>query len=121
MRVETRVEASADDAEEDALGAVDRGSSDLELVFEGGSNQVVGIRFDGVPVPSGATILEASVQFQVDETGSDATSLTLEGEAVDTAAPFLAATGDISSRPRTVASVSWNPVPWLTLGEAGPD
>ena len=121
VRVETWVTANADDAEENERGAVATGSSDLELVFDRGSNQVVGIRFNGVPVPSGAAILEAYIQFQVDETGSAATSLTLEGEAVDTAAPFLAATGDISSRPSTAASVAWKPPPWLTVGEAGPD
>jgi pectate lyase len=82
---------------------------------------VVGIRFNGVSVPPGAAILEAHIQFQVDETGSGATSLILEGEAVDTAAPFLAATGDISARPSTAAYVAWSPVPWLTVGEAGPD
>ena len=66
VRVEMRVAASADDAEEDTLGNVDRGSSDLELVFDHGSNQVVGIRFNGVPVPTGAAILGAHIQFQVD-------------------------------------------------------
>ncbi len=83
VRVEMRVAASADDAEEDTLGNVDRGSSDLELVFDHGSNQVVGIRFNGVPVPTGAAILGAHIQFQVDETGSDATFLRIKGEAGD--------------------------------------
>jgi hypothetical protein len=119
--VERRVEASVDDAEEDDLGAVSRDSSDLELVFDGEINQVVGIRFNGVPVPPGAAILAAHIQFQVDGPDSDATFLTLEGEAADTAAPFLTATGDISWRLRTAASVAWNPAPWLTAGEAGPD
>jgi hypothetical protein len=114
---ETRVWVSSDDAEEGPQGGVGRGSSDLELV----DNQTVGIRFSGVAVPRWATILAAHVQFQVDENGSDATSLTLEGEAVDHAAPFLEVIGDISSRPRTAASASWNPVAWPTVGEAGPD
>ncbi|MEE9608500.1 MAG: hypothetical protein V3U03_12235, partial [Myxococcota bacterium] len=118
--VEHRVEASLDDAEEDEQGGVNRSSSDLELVFAGG-NQTVGIRFNGVSVPAGATIHEAYLQFQVDETGADPTSLTLEGEAADLAAPFLDATADISSRPRTVAFVPWNPAPWPSVGEAGPD
>jgi hypothetical protein len=72
--IETRVGASSDDAEEDEQGRVNRSSSDLELVFAGG-NQTVGMRFSGVGVPPGATILEAYLQFQVDETGSDPTSL----------------------------------------------
>ena len=72
----------ADDGEEDGSGDVVLDSSDLELTFDG-SNQIVGIRFDGVVVPPRATILEAWIQFQVDEESSDPTSLTLEGEAVD--------------------------------------
>ena len=118
--VERRVEVGVDDAEEDTLGKVRRFGSDLELVFDAG-NQTVGIRFNGVPVPRGAAILEADLQFQAAETDSEVTSLTLEGEAVDTAAPFLDATGDISSRPRTVAFASWSPAPWPTGGEAGAD
>jgi len=47
---ETRVAASADDAEEKADGSVSRTGGDLELVFAG-SDQTVGMRFDGIPVP----------------------------------------------------------------------
>ncbi|MEE8474536.1 MAG: hypothetical protein V3T01_04250, partial [Myxococcota bacterium] len=74
-----------------------------------------------VSVPPGVTILEAYLQFQVDETDSVATSLTLEGEAVDHAASFTDAAGDISSRPRTAAATSWSPDPWTVRGEAGAD
>jgi hypothetical protein len=118
---EKRVDASSDDAEEDELGSIDRYSSDLELVFNNDGDQTVGIRINGVSVPPGATILDAYIQFQVDETSSAPASLTLEGEAADHAAVFLQTTGNISSRPRTVASLRWSPVPWLTMGEAGPD
>ena len=48
---DVRVAASSDDAEEGALGNISRGSSDLELVFDGGGNQTVGLRFTGVAIP----------------------------------------------------------------------
>jgi hypothetical protein len=76
---------------------------------------------NGVGIPQGATIVNAYVQFQVDEPNSVATSLTIEGEAVDDAPTFTYAAGNISSRARTTAAVSWSPVPWTTKGEAGPD
>jgi hypothetical protein len=117
---EKRVAAAADDAEESAGGAVDLGSSDLELVFDG-SNQTVGLRFTGVSVPAGASILEAWVQFQVDEANSGAISLTLEGQDADHAAIFTTASGNVSSRPRTSASVAWSPPGWGSAGAAGPD
>jgi hypothetical protein len=72
---EKRIDVSADDAEEGPRGGVSLTSSDLELV----DDQTVGIRFIDVGVPSGATVLEAYVQFQADETGSGAVSLTLAG------------------------------------------
>jgi hypothetical protein len=86
--IETRVGASSDDAEESEQGVVNRSSSDLELVFTSG-NQTVGTPFNGVGIPPGATILEATLQFQVDEADSGPTSLTVQGEAADHAAPFL--------------------------------
>ncbi|MGD9049251.1 MAG: hypothetical protein PVF77_14430, partial [Anaerolineae bacterium] len=118
--VEVRVAASSDDAEEAADGEVDLSSSDLELVFER-SLQTVGMRFNGVELPQGAEIVHAYLQFQVDETTSEATSLTIQGQDVGHAETFTSASGDISSRSRTAASVAWSPAPWPTRGEAGPD
>jgi VCBS repeat-containing protein len=121
--VEIRVAASSDDAEEDTVdGSVSMTSSDLEMIQES-NEQVVGIRFVGVDVPQGATIIDAWVQFQVDETTSITTTLTLQGEAADNGVTFSSSALDISSRPRTALeeAVSWSPPPWLTVGEAGPD
>jgi hypothetical protein len=118
--LESQVAASSDDAEENASGGVSLTSSDLELVVER-SNQTVGIRFNSITIPQGAIIANAYVQFQVDETSSEATSLTIQGEADDNAATFISANGNISSRPRTTAAVSWSPTLWTTVGEAGPD
>jgi hypothetical protein len=118
--VEIRVAASADDAEEGASGSVSLTSSDLELVLDG-SMQTVGMRFNGLPIPRGANILAAYVQFQVDEVGSSATNLTIQGQDSDNAANFATATRNVSSRPRTSVAVPWSPVPWNTVGQAGLD
>ena len=77
-----RVSVSTDDAEEGASGSMLLTSSDLELVYDYG-DQTVGMRFNGVDIPQGATILNATVQFQVDESNSGPTSLTIEGQAAD--------------------------------------
>jgi len=115
-----RVGSSFDDAEERASGSMYLDSSDLELVYDG-SNQTVGMRFNGLNIPQGTTITNAYVQFQVDETNSEAASLTIQGENIDNALTFTSSGGNISSRARTTAGVSWSPVPWTTKGEAGPD
>ncbi len=114
-----RIEASADDAEEKANGRVSIASSDLELVYDG-SYQTVGMRFNNIDIPQGSTITAAYIQFQADEVKSTDTSLTIEGELSANAAGFVKENMNISSRPRTSASVNnWNPDPWLSVGEAG--
>jgi hypothetical protein len=80
----------------------------------------VGLRFQGIDVPRGATVLGARIQFASDETASVPTSLIFEGEASDDAASFAKVQGDVSSRPRTDAAVGWEPAPWMS-GAAGPD
>ncbi|MFB3070625.1 MAG: hypothetical protein ACE1ZK_01025, partial [Nitrospirales bacterium] len=34
---------------------------------------------------------------------------------------FAATVGNISTRSRTAASVTWSPAPWASIGAAGPD
>jgi hypothetical protein len=115
------IAASSDDAEEKPSGSMRLTSSDLELTLDKTNQQVVGMRFTGVNIPPGASIQNAYIQFQADETGSDATSLTIYAEAVDNATTFVDATGNITNRTTTSASVAWSPVPWTTVGQAGPD
>ena len=112
----------SDDAEEKPNGNVVIRSSDLDLVRSGGE-QTVGLRFNGVSIPQNATIVDAYIQFNAHGLHSEATSLTLAGEATDNAATFVNnIAGNISTRPRTTASVSWPLIPaWTVIGEADLD
>jgi PKD repeat protein len=114
--VERRVGSSADDAEEAATGGMYLNSSDLELVFDG-SNQRVGLRFTGVTVPKGATILRAYLQFEAKELQSEATNLVVQGLAADNTTTFTTASGNVSTRARTTAAIAWSPAPWTLVGE----
>jgi hypothetical protein len=116
--LERFVAASWDDAEEQPTAVV-RSSTDLEMVVDGTINQVVGLRFLNLTIPPGATIAQAYVQFTVDAVTSVATQLTIAGEANDNPPTFLTNIGNISTRPRTTATVNWTPVAWSLLGEAG--
>lgn len=112
-----RVSNGNDDAEEKiSSGAMDLSSSDLEMIDDGGA-QYVGMRFGGVGIPRNAVITEAYVQFSTDEVNSEATSLLINGEAVDNSATYAATAFNISSRPRTAAGVSWTPAAWSTVSE----
>ena len=75
-------------------------------------NQTVGIRFNAVSIPQGATVLNAWLQFQADETSSEATTLMIQGQAADNPGTFTSTAFGISSRPRTAASASWSPPAW---------
>ena len=102
--------SSSDDAEEKASGSVSLSSSDLELI-EDGSAQTVGIRFAGVDVPQGAMIVDAYLQFQVDEKGAGETTLEIRGEAADDAVTYATGAFDITSRSVTSASAAWSRTP----------
>src|SRR5215211_2468192 len=115
---ELRVAAGSGDAEEGGSGAVGLSSSDLEFVTDGSLVQTVGLRFPGLGVPAGAAVTKAYIQFVADESQSEATTLTVRAQAADDAQAFTTAGFDVSSRPRTGASLSWSPGAW-TAGDAG--
>ncbi|HEX6401294.1 MAG TPA: hypothetical protein VF108_12615, partial [Actinomycetota bacterium] len=118
------IAAGSDDAEQQASGAVDLHSSDIELVQDGSSNnQTIGLRFTNMTVPTGATISNAYIQFQVDEvTTATPVNLTIRGELNPNPVTFTTATNNVSSRPNTAASVAWSNVPtWPTVGARGQD
>ena len=91
-------------------------STDMELGADGGTLQYVGMRFTNITIPRGATILNAYVEFEVDETGSNPTSVLIQAQASDNAPTFTTSTSNISSRARTTAQVAWNNIPaWTVL------
>lgn len=108
-------------------GSKDIGSSDLEIVEEGGPAdlQRVGLRFQNILIEPGATILEAYVRFDVDETdipgdNRNPFNVTITGEDTGNSAAFSAATPfDVRDRVTngngTDATVTW------TLGVEGDD
>jgi hypothetical protein len=114
-----------DDTAEEQIddGSNDWHSSDLELGSEGDSDssrQLVGIRFQSVSIPQGAVITNAYIEFTADEVYSGTTNLIIEGEDHDNAPIFVNLNGEMATRTRTAASVSWSDVPaWGTVGETG--
>jgi hypothetical protein len=117
-----RVSSSSDDAEESTdSGVVNVNSRDLEMAESNTRNRLVGMRFNGLNIPKNATITQAYLQFQVNESNSEMAHLKITGEATENASTFTTASRNISSRIKTSAEVEWEPEPWNTPGEAGPD
>ena len=126
------VSSSADDAEEcveDNLwvnpGDMLLDNSELEMVYDDNVLRLchvkVGLRFVNVTIPQGATIYNAYVQFTCKQVSTDVVNLTVNGQNSNNPAPFTDASGNISARPLTSASVNWVPMGWYTEDEAGTD
>jgi len=113
--VSPAISASSDDAEEDVSGGgLDTGSSDLEMMDDGGL-QEIGIRFTNVQVPQNATIISADVQFAVDQAAgqSGATTITISGELrSNDNPPTFAGSSNITSRTKSTVNVDWSPADW---------
>ncbi len=126
LSLERRVSQGTDDAEECLTNNSSYlTSSDLEFVRDdnpqGGSPcasaQSVGIRFQNITIPQGATVTSAYLEFTVDETDTESTNLTFHGENTDNSSPFTTANYNITNRSKTSSYVSWDNVPsWTTVG-----
>jgi hypothetical protein len=106
-----RVDASADDAEENGRGDLSLISSDIEMTYDYG-DQLIGLRFRGIDIPAGSIVDDAYIQFYADQSTSIATTLTIGAESTDDAPPFVAKRFNISSRKMTGNTVEWQPEPW---------
>ena len=115
------ISAGANDADQAQDGTVHRTTGDIELgTASAAAPMTAALRFTGVQIPNGATITNSQVQFTVDEAGKKGTNLLIRAERADNSAPIATTAFNISSRPRTTASVPWSPPAWQTLGAAGP-
>ncbi|MEJ2157509.1 MAG: PilC/PilY family type IV pilus protein [Desulfobacteraceae bacterium] len=113
-----------DDAEEGtAAGSVlYHNHSDLDLGgFSVATNDaLVGIRFQNVEIPQGATIESAYIEFNANASNAEVSNFLIEGEASDDAAPFALVADDLKSRTATAATVTWADVQAWTAGQYYP-
>ncbi len=114
---EVRASTSTDDAEERADGSVSTFDAVLELVDDGSEEQLVGVRFEPIPVSRGADVREAWIQFEAAQVSDLPADLEIRAEAVSDSAPFSTAPFDVSSRLRTSAAATWLAPVWFASGE----
>ena len=89
-------------------------SSDLEFGSEGNAGldwQAIGLQYDMLGIPQGATIISAKVTFEIDDNSNpgDSTGLTIFSELTTNASVFTMDAFNISSRTRSAASQGWSP------------
>ena len=116
-----KIDNDNDDVEEDDSGGMDLTSSDLEMIQES-TDQIIGLRFQNINIPQGATIDLANIQFTCDETSNlNPCVLEIYAENIDDAPAFSNSNANVSTRTKTNASVNWSPPDWNTPGESGVD
>ncbi len=110
--IQVKIKQSSDDAEERTTdGGIELTGGVLDLINSGSVDQVVGLRFQNLDIPQGATITSAFIRFKSAARKTSTASLSIKGENSDNAAAITSTAYDISSRTNTTASVNWNDVP----------
>ncbi len=97
--------------------AVVLNSTDLEIGLDGSAAQIIGLRFPNITIPKNAVITNAYVEFETDVAWSNSTGTIIHGQNDNDALTFTTTNANISVRPKTSASIVWNPVAWNTLDE----
>ncbi|WP_341927312.1 hypothetical protein [Nocardioides psychrotolerans] len=112
LPLDTPVAKAFDDVEQRPIGYADWLGASLNIPRAGTTSQTIGIRFDELAVPVGATITEAWIQFRASGSNADAASIQVAGIAEDDTPTFTTSGTTVSSRPRTQATTTWVPPAW---------
>jgi hypothetical protein len=115
--VTVAINTGSDDAEQNlSTNAVNPTGSDLELLYDSTFAQQVGLRFNNLAIPNGATITGAYIQFTARDSSQTVSSgnptITIRAQAADNPTTFVVSNNDISGRATTTASASWSPATW---------
>lgn len=120
-----RIDLDGHDWEQEYDGVL-RGSSDLEIMHEGGDTdeQKILLHFHDVTIPQGATITSAKIQFQKDSDGETRPcDAIFYAEDVDNATDPSSGLADnwIDNATVTTAEVNWSLPSWSgdTVGDQG--
>jgi len=109
-----QVQAPTDDAEELFGRATVVGNTAINLGVYSGYARRVGLRLNGLAIPPGAQIDSAVIELRAAESRSFGANFTITGEASDNASTFAHTVNNIDLRPKTQASVAWQPTPWVS-------
>ncbi len=105
--IDIRVSDGNDDAEQRSGGGMSVNGNILNMMD---GQAAIGIRFQDVTIPNGAAITNAYIEFVIDGSNDEATSLRVYGQDFDNPPAFSGADNDISNRAETSASVAWDEI-----------
>ncbi|MBN1984220.1 MAG: hypothetical protein JW795_22020 [Chitinivibrionales bacterium] len=119
LTTQRRIALSEDDVEQQIkTGLFSITSKELELCQDENSehDQMVGLRFFDIPIPRGATIINAFVRLTVAQPCGGRACFTIAAHDVDDAQPFDSVTATVSGRKTTTAVKKWSPAKWSRAG-----
>lgn len=102
----TSISAGNDDAYE-INSSVNLSSNTLKL-SDSTTPVLLGLRYQGLNIPRGATITSAYIRFTSTSYNVASTDLTISGELSGNASEFSNSANNLSSRTKTASSVLWN-------------
>jgi len=116
------IQSGSDDAEELQSGVMELSSGDLDMVYDDDdlNNAIkIGLRYQNINIPQGASIVSAQLKFQADEVSTTAATFSILIEANINPSTYSTANNNISQRSYYPTAINWNNVPtWSTVGEA---
>jgi len=108
ISVSPKVTESNSDSEENiTTGNNTFGGNDLGIGTINGDERIVGLHFRELPIPQGAKITSAVLEFTSNNTETSDANFNIYGELSPSAAAFTGANAELSSRPPTNATVNW--------------
>ncbi len=121
--IEVRINDDNDSLEERVNGNNMRyDSTDLEMMKDGSHLQIIGLRFQDIPVPADAQVTDATIEFEIDDREDEADddlTVTIHGETTAGAIGFDDNNDSykVSDRAKTFASVDWAIPAYLAVDE----
>lgn len=105
---------TSDDAEQRPGRSPNLTSGDLDIAYRSSSDEpmYIGMRFENINLPQGATITESYIQFESDGTNSGTVNWSIWGEDIGNSPAFASVNNNISDRTPTTSTVSWSPPDW---------
>ncbi len=109
-KVVSKIANNNDDGEENKTST---GYNTTSSVLD--STNYIGLRFQNIAIPQGATITNAYIRMTSRSNRSGGQTRLIRGLAADDAPPWVAAAGFLAAAPKTAASSSWTHPYWSYL------
>lgn len=108
---------SDDGVESDSSNAVDLNASTLELHTDTDGSSSMGLRFRGITVPQGATVVSAVIELSAAADLPGGIGVDIQVDNTDDSLPLETTAANLSSRYWSTASINWDSIPTASLGE----